>query len=343
MIEVIFTVDYEIYGNGEGSLKEAAFEPAEKLYSLFARRKARFVIFAEVAELEIIEANAADADIGLIKSQLRRFYKEGVEFGLHIHPWWYGAHIENRKWLLDYDSYNLCTQPRERIDQILDRSLAYYRILLGSPSFVPICFRAGHLLFQPTQPLSRALVERGIRLDSSFYKGGLWQQYKQDYRIGPLNSPYWRFTDDVTISEPEGALVEIPIYTQMTPIWRLFTSKRVNQQHASLTAKRTWRKIRTRVQDFMRFYYPQKFDVGQMTRDEMIRMMDRIIHYDEKNPLMYHPIVVIMHTKDPIDFAGMDALISRISEAQITISTFSDALRKIRGLQNNKESGQNLI
>jgi hypothetical protein len=35
MIECIFTIDYEIYGNGEGSLVELLHEPAEKLRTLF--------------------------------------------------------------------------------------------------------------------------------------------------------------------------------------------------------------------------------------------------------------------------------------------------------------------
>ena len=35
MIESIFTIDYEIYGNGEGSLKEHVYEPAEKLMAVF--------------------------------------------------------------------------------------------------------------------------------------------------------------------------------------------------------------------------------------------------------------------------------------------------------------------
>ena len=31
MIECIFTLDYEIYGNGTGALKDLVYEPAERL------------------------------------------------------------------------------------------------------------------------------------------------------------------------------------------------------------------------------------------------------------------------------------------------------------------------
>ena len=51
MIECIFTIDYEIYGNGQGSLQELVYEPARRLMDIFQRADARFVAFVEAAEL----------------------------------------------------------------------------------------------------------------------------------------------------------------------------------------------------------------------------------------------------------------------------------------------------
>jgi len=300
MIEVIFTLDYEIYGNGEGSLIKSVFEPAEKLQTIFNKWNARFVIFPDVAELEMIEANSADPAIELIKKQLRDFHREEYEIGLHIHPWWYNARREKGQWVLDQTEYNLCTQPLERISQIVDRAIAYTRKLLGAPDFTPISFRAGHLLFQPTQPLGDVLAERGIRLDSSVYKGGLWRQHTLDYRRAPKGAYYWKFREDVTTPDPQGALLEVPLYTQQVPIWKLFTSKRVGLQQTGASAKQAGRKMISRFSDFMRVRYPLKFDLGQMTKREMVYMMNGIIREGQKNPSMYRPIVAIIHTKDPI-------------------------------------------
>ena len=86
MIECIFTIDYEIYGNGEGSLKELVYGPAEKLKEIFLNRNERFVVFAELAELEMIEAQGTDSGIDLVKHQLRDYCREGFELGLHLHP-----------------------------------------------------------------------------------------------------------------------------------------------------------------------------------------------------------------------------------------------------------------
>ena len=78
MIELIFTIDYEIYGNGGGSLRELVFEPAARLQEVFRKRKIRFVPFVEVAELETIEAHGTDPAIDLVKQQIRDFYDDLV-------------------------------------------------------------------------------------------------------------------------------------------------------------------------------------------------------------------------------------------------------------------------
>ena len=53
MIECVFTLDYEIFGNGTGSLQELMYEPTKALTALFDQHHARFVLFVEVAELEM--------------------------------------------------------------------------------------------------------------------------------------------------------------------------------------------------------------------------------------------------------------------------------------------------
>jgi hypothetical protein len=332
MIECVFTVDYEIYGNGLGSLQDLILEPGGKLKGIFEKRGVRFVVFADVAELEMIETSGADPKIDLVRTQLRDFHKNGFELGLHIHPWWYNARLENRRWILDRSEYNLCVLPLERIRQIVDRSLTYLDNLLGAPGYTPIAFRAGHLLFQPTQPLADVLADRGILLDSSVYKGGLWRQHHLDYGHAPKNAFFWRFNKDVTCPDSSGRLLEIPIYTWQAPIWKLLTTKRVELQQTGANIKQTGKKVLNRLSDFMRLRYPLKFDLGQMTREEMTQMLNKIIRDDLENPSTFHPVVMIAHTKDPIDFDAVDALLDDLEKSGIKISTFSNVLCKIKAL-----------
>jgi len=322
MVECIFTIDYEIYGNGDGSLGELIYEPAERLMAIFRKWNVRFVPFIEVAELEMIETKVTDPAIDLVKNQIRDFYREGFELGLHIHPQWYNAVYKDGRWLLDYGEYNLCILPQERIVQIVDRSIAYLRDVLGEANFTPFSFRAGNWLFQPTQPAAKVLAARGVKVDSSVFKGGRQQQHKLDYRRSEANGYFWRFRDDVNIPNQNGLLLEIPIYTLMVPFWEMATPKRVGLQQKGFSVAQTGKAQLYRFLDFLRFSYPLKFDFCRMTINELTQMMEKIIKNDERDPTSFRPIVAIGHTKDLVDFETIEAFICYLVDKKIKFSTF---------------------
>jgi len=328
MIECIFTLDYEIYGNGEGSLKELVYEPAERMRTVFEKWNAGFVVFIEVAELEMIEANNTDQAIDLVKCQIRDFHSKGFELGLHLHPQWYNARYENGKWRLDYNEYNLCTLPRDRIKIIVDRSIEYLRKLLGLADFTPFSFRAGNWLFQPTRSLADVLAERGTRVDSSVFKGGVQHQQKLDYRRALKNGYYWPFKDDVNVPDPRGNLIEFPIYTKMVPLWILPTSKRIGLQRKVPTRTRTGKERLLRILDFLRFHHPLKFDFSRMTMRELTHMLDREIQLDKRKPYLFRPVIAIGHTKDLIDFETVDILLGFLRKNDIPVSNFREIYNK---------------
>jgi hypothetical protein len=325
MIGFIFTIDYEIYGTGEGSLKELIYDPAAKLIDIFLKHNARFVPFVEVAELELIEVNTADPIIKSVKQQIRDFHNNGFELGLHLHPQWYNGRYENGKWLLDYSEYNLCTLSRERIAQIVDRSINYLRQLLGVADFTPLSFRAGNWLLQPTEMAAEVLAERGIKVDSSVFKGGLQYEHKLDYRAALRNGHYWEFKEDVNIPHPNGNLLELPIYSQMVPIWKMFTAKRIGLQRKAPSSVQTGRKNLNRFLDKLRFLYPLKLDFCRMTADEFSTMIDMVIKEDQESPAVFRPIVAIGHTKDLVDFETVESVLSYLNRADISLTTFSNA------------------
>ena len=322
MIECIFTIDYEIYGNGEGSLKELVYEPAQRLKEIFLRSHERFVFFVEVAELEMIEAKGTDPAIDLVKHQIRDFCRKGFELGLHLHPQWYNGRFENGRWYLDYNEYNLCTLPRERIVQILDRSIAYFQDILDIADFTPLAFRAGNWLFQPTQTIASVLAERGIKVDSSVFKGGMQKQQKLDYRRAAKNGYFWKFHDDVNSPDSKGVLLELPIYTQMVPPWRMLTNKRIGLQQKGTSGSRTVKQRLYRFLDMARFWYPLKLDFCRMTIDELTRMIDTVIREDRQDPTSFKPIVAIGHTKDLVDFETAESFLSCLGKKGIKISNF---------------------
>jgi hypothetical protein len=330
MIECIFTIDYEIYGNGEGSLRELVYEPAKRLGTIFQKRNAHFVAFVEIAEIEMIEAKAADPAIDPVKQQIQEFYREGFELGLHLHPQWYNGRFENGGWKLDYSEYNLCTLPRERIVKIVDRSIAYLRRILGVADYTPLAFRAGNWLFKPTQPVACVLADRGIKIDSSVFKGGLQHQHGLDYRRSLKSGYYWRFKDSVNSSDSKGTLLELPIHTQMVPFWRMLTTKRINLQQKGTSAAQNGKQRLNRLIDFLRFRYPLKLDFCRMTTTELNRMVDKVILEDQQNPISFRPIVAIGHTKDLVDFETVEKFLDYLQGKGVPVSTFKEVFDKCK-------------
>ena len=51
MMHVIFTLDYEIHGNGEGSPYELMIEPTERLLQLLDEYGAKLTIMADIAKM----------------------------------------------------------------------------------------------------------------------------------------------------------------------------------------------------------------------------------------------------------------------------------------------------
>lgn len=325
MIECIFTVDYEIYGNGEGSLRKLVYEPTEQLKDIFRRWDTRFVVFVEIAELEMIEAQEADRDVHLVKQQIRSLHQEGFEIGLHLHPQWYKGRFNGRNWELEDKEYNLCILSRERISQIIDRSLTYLRSVVGVTNFTPMSFRAGNWLFQPTTDAAAALAERQIKIDSSVFKGGLQHNYGLDYRPALKNGYYWRFDEDVNEEDALGRLLELPIYSVMVPSLKMMTVKRVRMgQKSSSSSLNGVRRFR-RYLDFLRLRYPQKLDFCRMTIGELTGVMDRVLLEERENPSQYRPIVAIGHTKDLVDTETVELFLNYLKENKISVNTLEGA------------------
>ncbi len=333
MIEFLFTIDYEIYGNGTGLLNDLVYKPAQGLASLFRKWDSRFVAFVEVAEFEKIEAHGTDPAIDLVKKQMAEFHRQGFEIALHLHPQWCNARYERGAWILDDGEYNLCTLPRNRITEIVDSSLAYIRHIVNSSEFTPLSFRAGNWLFQPTQTAASILHEKGIRIDSSVFKGGLQHARHLDYRPALKNSYYWPFEGDVNQAEQTGRWIEVPIYTDMVPFWKMATPKRLGMRSGAGggASKQTLTHKLNRFRDRLRFRYPLKLDFCRMTLMELTLMMERIIREDQDDPETFRPVVAIGHTKDLNDFATVDSFLSFLKTKKIPISTFPDIYPRLEG------------
>jgi hypothetical protein len=328
MIEVIITIDYEIYGDGTGSLKKLVLEPAALLLKTCSKWRTPLVLFVEAVEFERIMRQRADPAIELVINQLKMAYQNGHEIGLHIHPQWHKGTYQKGKWHLNNIEYNLCQLPEERIKDVVFQAVEFMKNALEDSKFSPLTFRAGNWLFQPTQPAARILYDYGIRIDSSVFKGGRFKEYGVDYRKAINNGYYWKFWEDVATSLDNGRIIEIPIYTKMVPFWSMITSKRLqiekSTQRISKDKKSELAMWLSKFRNYLSLKYPQKLDFCRMTIRELEQAMEEIIKEDNKTPEQLKPIVAIGHTKDLKTFDSVDYLLKFLAYNEIKVTTFKD-------------------
>jgi hypothetical protein len=324
MIECIFTLDYEIYGNGQGSLRDLVLGPTQRLAEVFQEFDAPFVVFAEALEFAKMEEAQSDPDCAGVRAQLRELRMAGHEIALHIHPWWANARYEGGRWHLDWSERSIGTLEPERIEGIVSTAIRYLCESLNDPHFTPFSFRSGLWVMQPTAVIAKVLAQHGVEVDSSLFKGGRIRGLGIDYRPAMPNGSSWRFSDDVNIPDSHGALLEIPIHTQMVPFWRMLGGKRLRLHSKTRKASegsplpRDWR-------DFARFRYPRKLDFCRMTFAEMREVITGVLA-EEQRRKDHRPLVAIGHSKDFVDADAVRSFLAFLRERGIAVKTFSRML-----------------
>jgi hypothetical protein len=325
MVEIIFTLDYEIYGNGRGSLRELVIEPTEQLAAIFKQHAAPLVIFAEAVEFDKIEHAQSDPSSSDVCRQLRHLRTAGHEIALHLHPWWANARFEQGLWHLDWSERNICALPQQRIEAIVAGAIGYLRAALNDPGYVPHSFRGGLWLMQPTENMARVLSRHGIRADSSVFKGGRTRALGLDYRPALQNDSHWRFSTDVNVPDASGSLLEVPIHTEMVPFWEMLGRKRLQVQKKVPVAS-NGSPLPARWRDFLRLRYPRKLDFCRMTAPEMRAVMERILHETRPRQSKLTPVVAIGHSKDLVDFDAIRQFLAFLRDNSIAVTTFARLL-----------------
>lgn len=342
MINLIFSLDYEIYGNGEGDIRELIFLPTERLISIFDKYGAKLSIFVETAELQAIKEVFPDKVAG-VEEQLKKAFDSGHDVQLHLHPQWINSKYEEGRWHLDFSEYNLARLGKEKIRYYLSEGKTYLESIINDKKYHCHTFRAGNWLLQPSKEIIEVLIEMGFRYDSSVFKGGYDPQLGLDYRKAASSIHSWKIrAENVNECDRIGKLIEIPIFTKYVFITSMFTGKRKKIQKRSAShqkehlAKGFFFIINSIIQKF-RIFYPKKFDFCRMTLQEMTKFLDQIIKkYDhsEKNI----PVVLIGHSKDFEDDGAIENFFKYCTENynnSVKFETYSTLDKTIKSWSGN--------
>lgn len=325
MYDLLFTLDYEIHGNGDGDPMALMVEPTKRLMALMERYGQRLTIMADVAEIlafrRYYEQTGEDRfSVLAIEQQLRDVVQRGHDVQLHIHSSYFRAHYDGTRWDQCIEDYNMAALPYERIDDMIRTCVAYLDRLLKPvcPDYKVRLFQAANWSMMPTENLYKALLHNGITCDTSVYKGGCQGgNVSYDYRTAYSNRfPYTASMLNINDYDPQGLLTEYPIYTEMKPfyyfispmrIFRMLRAKLHKHKHSAAVAtpaSASGAQADNRKLTLRSFFVksPLKMDFNQVSGRGLIRMYQHIAKADAQLNATPQPVVLIGHSKTFIPY-----------------------------------------
>lgn len=230
---LIFTTDYEIFGNGSGCVEKCMIEPTEKMASILERHGASLTLFVDVCEYWAFEKEYAAGKMKedwakMIKSQLQDLVKRGHDVQLHFHPQWLDYSFDGTNWTLNYDLWrigNLKYEDSEFPERGLKDLFASGKRTLEE-ILVPVkkdytchIFRAGAWSMQPEKDVLKAMSENGFDIDSTVAPGLAFEDdfTYYDFKDSPEDAT-WKIENSLNSISLNGKINEIPIFTAEMPL-----------------------------------------------------------------------------------------------------------------------------
>jgi hypothetical protein len=244
-MNIILTFDYELFGDGSGNMFTHLIEPTNQILQLCEKHNIKTTIFFEVLEyLKLKEEwekgntmGYTDNPVKAIEQQIQQAAIDRHDIQLHIHPQWHNAKYENGKWQLNLNNWRLGDFKGENnycIKELISDCKTALEKLIKSvkPDYKCIGLRAGGYNIMPSTEVYAAMVELGMKFDSSIYPGGYetGNLSKYDYRNVPMELDHWwaDVNDIRKVSDKEKEILEIPIFALPVARWkRIFTASKI--------------------------------------------------------------------------------------------------------------------
>ena len=242
MIKVLFTLDYEIHGNGQGDPVELMVAPTNRMLELFDTYGAKLTIMADMAEIikfkEYLEQSGKDK-FGYLKivGQLQQAVIKGHDVQLHIHSSYFNAEYENDKWKNCWDDYDLASLPYDRLNNMIRDSKELLESIIKKVDKDYSCnvFRAANWSMIPSKNIVQALKNNCIKVDTSVFKYGRRRGLVNfDYSECHSNAIPWPADEnDINIKSASGDIIEFPIFSESAPVWSFFSLNRMHRAYLS--------------------------------------------------------------------------------------------------------------
>ena len=368
MIDLILSLDYEIFGNGAGDVMRDIIEPTNRLLDICDRYGAKLTIMFEVAEYWAFKKMEDKLDLGYspanaMEEQVKNTISRGHDVQLHLHPQWLGAELNDRVWRVRINQWSIANLPHGLGDKEDEYSITgalskgkhtLERIIYHvKPSYECIAFRAGGFHIQPSRHVIAAMKAVGLLMDSSvvdglYEKNPMWYC---DFRDAVSNYGYWWTSeDDVCRSGSEyEQILELPVYSTRQ---LYLTNLRWSKLHAELKRRKLESRYRstirqaggirstykiTEILQKLASMHPVTVDFCKMNARSMIKAVEEVIltnnHSNDETERII-PIVLIGHSKDFWNDKQLNDFLSAMeshsrSKGEIKFGTFSDVAEEL--------------
>lgn len=223
--QFLFTLDYELYGDGSGDVLRNVVEPTQRLLTIAREKGVRYTFFFEVVEYWCLKSEWERGNtmgysrnpVEAMETQMRQAVAEGHDVQLHIHPQWCGAMWQDGRWVVDNSQWRLADYAGDMAD-LLRRGKKTLEEMLrpAKPDYRCIALRAGGYNAYPSERIVQAMREVGLTVDSSVVPGavenGALSRY--DYRNSPIDRGFWSVDnrlEEPADSDTDTGIIELPI------------------------------------------------------------------------------------------------------------------------------------
>lgn len=188
-IHLVLTDDWELRGNGSGSMPRIQFDTMERLVAVYERHGLKASFSVEVMQ-QLKHLEAGEREPGLLdlarrwEEHVREALRRGHDVQLHVHPQWHGAARREGRWHLTA-AWSILDHPAERVAAMLRACREYLESVLRpvDPAYRCVAFRSGSWCLAPGAAILDLLIENGIVLDTSIVHGIHYDRLvRLDYR-----------------------------------------------------------------------------------------------------------------------------------------------------------------
>jgi len=323
MLHIIPTIDYEIFGNGNGDVNKHIINPANKMLEICDLLDIKLTIMFEVYEYlcfkkfdKELKVDLNYSPATLIKNQITKAYSSGHDIELHIHPQFKDMDYINGKFSIYNYKLSVLNMDTESCYDLIKKGLDTLNEVINRPNYKCVALRLSNMPWiQPPKNTIDAMKRLGLTFHSL------------DVIHTPPKQGFWELENS--------GIYELPINTMPVQLPYFLTIQRM------ITTLYIWLYSPPKILLEKNGEYLKngglfsKFDLSKLTTNQMLQHVEYSIakfdfeHYEV-------PLIIIGHTKDFLNYRHFENFLRIvkkkyiITDSNIKFSTIQEFYSEVK-------------